>query len=822
MSASSPSALSTSPPMSTTPVFSGLTSRRRSSGAASISLASSLKPSSSPRNGKGSLEGLNALRVPDKQNQQSRKLVIKNAKAGPSVAATQNYANSAISTLIRAVRAILADPPEPTPESLQSLYDLCEGLVGSALPSSSSGSAKSNVAQNLYDRLRIEIERKVGEYATVLRKGESNDGEAWLSQLNTIWKSFNEKMLLVRSVLLYLDRTYVLASPDLLSIWDLGVDIFRQSIIADNDIGGRVTRELLQLINRERDGGSISQFLLTTLVNLLVTISATVHATIFVSPFIEASMAYYQAEGTRLIGEIGSGENTSMTYPKYLNHVKKRLVEEGERCDVVIGTGVKDAALDVVEKSLIGAHVPSLLENGLPLLLREVRIDDLKTMYTLLDKVSALDKLKAAFGGYVKSHGTSIVSDAAKDDSMVDSLIEFRNSTSRIIREAFNDDSEFARVSRDAFSVFINARQNKPAEMIAKFIDAKMRAGNKVMSDEAFEETSQAVLGLFRYCQGKDIFEAFYKKDFAKRLLLNRSASSDAEKNMLLKLKEECGAGFTAKLETMAKDIDLSSDIMNAYRSALPPESAADSTINVNILTAGNWPTYTKLPCRVPADMQKELDRFTAFYKNKHAGRSLAWVHGLDHCAIRADFKAGKGGGRKELNVSLTQALVILLFNYTDEDRKLGYKEIMAQTGLESKELARTLQSLACAKYKILTKHPKGRDVNETDEFSFNANFTDDKYRIRINQIQVKETVEEQRDTEQRVLLDRQSHLQLVIVRILKSRKTIKHTELIMEVVNSLKERFRVDPPEIKKAIDSLIDRDYMERNGRDAYNYVA
>lgn len=150
----------------------------------------------------------------------------------------------------------------------------------------------------------------------------------------------------------------------------------------------------------------------------------------------------------------------------------------------------------------------------------------------------------------------------------------------------------------------------------------------------------------------------------------------------LMHIFAECGAGFTAKLETMAKDIDLSSDIMNAYRSALPPESAADSTINVNILTAGNWPTYTKLPCRVPADMQKELDRFTAFYKNKHAGRSLAWVHGLDHCAIRADFKAGKGGGRKELNVSLTQALVILLFNYTDEDRKLGYKEIMAQTGL--------------------------------------------------------------------------------------------------------------------------------------------
>lgn len=37
---------------------------------------------------------------------------------------------------------------------------------------------------------------------------------------------------------------------------------------------------------------------------------------------------------------------------------------------------------------------------------------------------------------------------------------------------------------------------------------------------------------------GKDIFEAFYKKDLAKRLLLGKSASVDAEKSMLSKLKQ--------------------------------------------------------------------------------------------------------------------------------------------------------------------------------------------------------------------------------------------------------------------------------------------
>ena len=33
--------------------------------------------------------------------------------------------------------------------------------------------------------------------------------------------------------------------------------------------------------------------------------------------------------------------------------------------------------------------------------------------------------------------------------------------------------------------------------------------------------------------QGKDVFEAFFKKDLAKRLLLNKSASVDAEKSII-------------------------------------------------------------------------------------------------------------------------------------------------------------------------------------------------------------------------------------------------------------------------------------------------
>ena len=49
----------------------------------------------------------------------------------------------------------------------------------------------------------------------------------------------------------------------------------------------------------------------------------------------------------------------------------------------------------------------------------------------------------------------------------------------------------------------------------------------------------------------QDSFEAFYSKDFAKRLLFNRSAGKDIEQLFIGKLKAECGPSFTQKLEGM-------------------------------------------------------------------------------------------------------------------------------------------------------------------------------------------------------------------------------------------------------------------------------
>lgn len=109
------------------------------------------------------------------------------------------------------MRAIQSRPPEPTPESLEALYSLCEGAVGRG----------QGTGQILYDRIRMEIERNAGEVRKALLVPDvvAGEEERWLTLLEGEWKAYLEQVLLVRAIFLHLDRTFVLQSAGLLSLW---------------------------------------------------------------------------------------------------------------------------------------------------------------------------------------------------------------------------------------------------------------------------------------------------------------------------------------------------------------------------------------------------------------------------------------------------------------------------------------------------------------------------------------------------------------------------------------------------------------------------
>ena len=69
---------------------------------------------------------------------------------------------------------------------------------------------------------------------------------------------------------------------------------------------------------------------------------------------------------------------------------------------------------------------------------------------------------------------------------------------------------------------------------------------------------------------------------------------------------------------------------------------------------------------------------------------------------------------------------------------------------------------------------------------------------------------------------NRKLYLQAVIVRVMKSRKIIKHNALIQEVTQLTNNRFTPSLQMIKICIEALIEKQYLERtSSTDEYRYV-
>ena len=77
---------------------------------------------------------------------------------------------------------------------------------------------------------------------------------------------------------------------------------------------------------------------------------------------------------------------------------------------------------------------------------------------------------------------------------------------------------------------------------------------------------------------------------------------------------------------------------------------------------------------------------------------------------------------------------------------------------------------------------------------------------------------------EDRVEDDRRYTIEAAIVKVMKSRKTIEHNDLITEVVRFLLSKFKPEPAQIKKRIESLIERGFIERDDNDmkVFHYCA
>ncbi|RKP12942.1 Cullin [Piptocephalis cylindrospora] len=595
-----------------------------------------------------------------------------------------------------------------------------------------------------------------------------------------------------------------------------------------------------------------------------------------------ATQTYYQVMSEKALATSTAGE--------YLKQTEQWLTMEDIKGATWIRESTRQSTLDRVRDACLGGdmgqRVIAMSGSGLAELLDLKGYQDLERMYRLLQRVErGHERMRQALKNRLISLGKDInaavlttskgrrsssaqpapsstpspmVMGAAESVQWVVRLRELKDRVDTCILRSFGQgDVTFKDAVNEAFVTIVNDFPTAP-ESLSAYVDDYLKRGGKRSrrtdkegsdalgggDEEETEVFLDGVIGIFRFIREKDIFEAHYKTHLSRRLLHphhHRSLSEDTERAMLAKFKVDCGHHFTQKMEGMLNDVQVSEELMRSWRKECGIDTGMDMTVQV--LTRTCWPFPAPSTRRDsnqeegsgpvgviwPEVLMKARSAFEGFYASRHTGRRLTWQEGQGAAEIRALFppkpsEAGKPR-RYDLMVSTLCMLVLLCFNSSPSSSATN--DLLQLTGLAEEDLKRTLQSLACGKYRVLQKSPKGKEVEMDDEFRINTSFTAPTVRVRIQQVmapKISASIAEARETRKEVVESRRVQMDAAIVRLMKARQRMSHTDLVLELTQALASRFLVDPQEVKRRVEVLIERDFLERSPNDqrVYQYVA
>ncbi|GMH58127.1 hypothetical protein TrLO_g15947 [Triparma laevis f. longispina] len=626
------------------------------------------------------------------------KLKIKGFTKPPTL--PTDFYTSTESTLLKASESLLLQLP--ITETRESLYkgveDLCIHKHSPKLFTSLKTLLQTHCTLTLLPKIKTFL--LSSNFTIISLQTPSPTPKLFLTLLGKVWNDWLGSLGDLKSIYLYLDRSYCLTNVGVPMIIDLGVNLFLTEVLEKENILDLVIKSLIQLGKNRWEGEDVDVDLLRGGRGMLSALE--LYGRRFMREYVGVMKGFFKLEG----------EEKARTLPlkDYLTHCTSRFTETSTIALRYLESSSKGDITSLLEEQLLKPHVGHLLSQ-----LKSI-IEDrscLKELYTYILRVNELPQLSKTLNEWIKSSAVDIISSEKGAHEQVTELIEYRGEVDGIWRECFGEEEFFKGGIKGAFEEAINQDGRENADRMAKFVD-------KLMKEK-------------------------------------KNSEGDLEKT-----------------------------------------------------------------------------RFEEYYDNKYQGRRIEWRHSQYQATV--DFRVSGSNKKYMLEVDCYQALVLKCFNEDTDNTGLTVEAIAQQTGLTFEELKSVLNSLAFGKpskngstrvLKPVQKAPTDDNnkpiISPTQLFAVNFDFKNKQMKVRIQNISSKKEEEQKQSSEALVAVDKDRLILIdaCCIRIMKSRKTMKHADLVSEIMGQLK--FKAENKSIKERIESLIEREYLERGEeRSTYNYLA
>jgi len=705
------------------------------------------------------------------------------------------------------------------------------------------------LADRLYSETKAFLEEHVNALLTKVREGGEHN---LLKAYHDAWKEFSRGIDYLHLLYSYLNQQHIKKqkvseaeltygslsiehNETIKEIGELGLDIWKRQMI--DPLKDELVQLLLNGIKHDRLAETGSEPTCSTHYQADSTLKGVIssfveveeykkkgglelYEKIFEKPFLVATGEYYNSEASKLLQE---GKISV-----YMEKVIQRIESENKRSRKFLYPSSYQKVTSECEQRMVGDHLPYLHAECKPMVEKELH-SDLANMYRLLKSITgAQTVLLDHVQEHIKSRGLDAITGLKGEtvaQQFVENILGVHEKYKEMLKGDFQGDLTFYGALDKACNAVINHRAprtpSKAPELLARYCDTLLKKSQKGISENEIDDKLARSITVFKYLDDKDVFQKFYSKHLGKRLIHQQSHSMDLEEAMINRLKQACGYEFTNKFHRMFTDVSLAEDLNTKFSDFLKskPAEAGDVGINyfVRVLQQGAWPLSQNniSPLAVPVQLEKTVQMYEAFYAKQFSGRKLTWLHHLSNGDVKL---AGYLPKTYIVNMTTFQMALLLMFEKSDH---LKLSELEAGTKMASDHFTRHVQSLLDSKL-VLTE--AGDLSDSSTVVSLNMKYSNKRTKFRIAGTVQRETPQEVEQTHQAVDDDRKMYLQAAIVRIMKSRKLLKHNQLIQEVLSQSKARFAPSITMIKKCIESLIEKAYIERtpNTTDEYSYMA